>query len=159
MLSRSRNTECPVELRRDPEHSPEISPNERFLAYISNESGRYEVYVRPFPSGDGKWQVSVNGGRYPRWSPVKNELYYVERGTSTLMATPVSTEQGFTLGQPQVLFEELSLAAGGPGAIYDVSADGKRFVTITPVADGHETETPSVRIVENWYEEFRDRER
>ena len=76
-----------------------------------------------------------------------------------LMAVSVSTEQGFTLGQPQLLFEDPSLFAGGPGAKYDVSADGQRFVTVAPVEGEGETVTPSVRIVQNWYEEFRDRER
>jgi hypothetical protein len=74
------------------------------------------------------------------------------------MAIPVSTEQGFALGQPQVLFEDRRFTNGGRGPIYDVSADGKRFVTIAPVANGNETETPSVRIVQNWHEEFRDRD-
>ena len=74
------------------------------------------------------------------------------------MAIPVSTEQGFTLGQPQVLFEDRRFATGGPGPRYDVSADGERFVMVAPVEGGEETETRSVRLVENWYEEFRERD-
>jgi len=74
------------------------------------------------------------------------------------MAVSVSTGKGFTVGQPQVLFENLNLGGGDPSAQYDVSADGQRFVTVAPVADGDETEAPSIRVVQNWYEEFRDRE-
>ena len=140
------------------EADPKLSPDGRFLGYSSDESGSSEIYVRPFPYGAGRWQASVNGGRYPRWSPVENELYYVERSTSTLMAVPVSTEQGFTLGQPQVLFEDRSLIGGGPGPKYDVSAHGKRFVTVAPVEDDTEAAPPSIRIVQNWHEEFRDRD-
>ena len=140
------------------ERDPKLSPDGSFLAYSSDESGRDEIYVRPFPNGAGKWQVSVNGGRYPRWSRVENELYYLEPGIITLMAIPVSTEQGFTLGQPQVLFEDRRFATGGPGPRYDVSADGERFVMVAPVEGGEETETRSVRLVENWYEEFRERD-
>ena len=137
------------------ERSPRLSPDGRYLAYNSNESGRYEIYVQPFPAGAGKWQVSVNGGAQPRWRSDGNELYYVQG--ETLMAVSVSTGKGFTVGQPQVLFEDLNLR-GEVATKYDVSAAGQRFLTIAPVEDGHQTETPSVRIVQNWYEEFRDRE-
>lgn len=77
------------------------------------------------------------------------------------MAVSVSTEQGFALGQPQVLFEFAGLGSRtGLGLNYDVSADGQRFVTIVPAEDSDEqAAAPSaIRIVENWYEEFRDRE-
>ena len=144
---------------RADERLPKVSPDARFLAYRSDESGRHEVYVRPFPAGVGRWQVSVNGGSRPRWRSDGNELYYVE-GT-TLMAVPVSTEQRFTLGQPQALFESPDLAAPtGRGAQYDVSPDGQRFVMVAPVQVGSDEEAapPTIRVVENWYGEFRDRE-
>ena len=134
------------------ESAPKLSPDGRFLAYASDESGRYEIYVRPFPGGDGKWQASVNGGTAPRWRGDGRELYYAEG--ATLMAVSVSTGSAFTPGQPQPLFEAPGLARG-----YDVSADGQRFLTIAPVeADGEEAAPPAIRIVQNWYEEFRDRE-
>ena len=137
------------------ERDPKLSPDGRFLAYVSDESGRPEIYVRPFPDGAGKWQVSVNGGTNPRWRSDGSELYYVV-GTA-LMAVSVSTGEGFTQGQPQALLESPNLLVGG-GA-YDVSADGQRFVTIAPVEDDDQkAEAPSIRVVENWAEEFRDRE-
>ena len=136
------------------ENAGRLSPDGRYLAYQSGESGRQEIYVRPFPDGAGQWPVSVNGGKQPRWRSDGNELYYVE-GT-TLMAVSVSTEQGFTPGQPQVLFESPDLAPDGIGA-YDVTADGQRFVMIAPF-EGDGAAPPKIRIVQNWYEEFRDRE-
>ena len=140
------------------ESSPKLSPNGRFLAYLSDESGRNEIYVRPFPNGAGKRQVSVNGGSQLRWGSDGKELYYVE-GEAALMVVSVSTEGAFTLGQPQHLFESSDLLQpGGVSPTYDVSADGQRFVMIAPV-EGDEAAPPAIRIVQNWYEEFRDRQR
>jgi len=137
------------------ERTPRLSPDVRFVAYSSDESGRDEIYVRPFPDGAAKWPVSVNGGTYPRWRSDGKELYYIQSGR--LMAVSVSTDQGFTLGQPQVLFEYRDLTSGSAVA-YDVSADGQRFLTVAPVEDGGEGAPPKIRIVLNWYEEFRGRE-
>ena len=76
------------------------------------------------------------------------------------MAVSVSTAQGVTLGQPQQLFESPDLRSNNGSPTYDVSADGQRFVTLAPVQDDEEAEAapPSIRIVQNWYEEFRDRQ-
>ncbi len=141
------------------EQSPTLSPDGRYLAYESDQSGRREIYVRPFPEGAGKWQVSVNGGTGPRWRSDDKELYYIE-GT-TLMAVSVSTESAFTVGQPTKLFQsaDLNSVGGGGAPRYDVSADGQRFLTVASVLDDDEEETasPKIRLVQNWYEEFRDR--
>ncbi len=142
------------------DRSAQISPDGRFVAYMSDESGSYQIYVRPFPDGPGKWQVSVDGGVQPRWRSDGKELYYVG-GEDALMAVSVSTGSTFTRGQPQQLFESPDLFLGNlalQGAQYDVSSDGERFVTVAPVEDGdEEAAPPRIRIVENWYEEFRDR--
>ena len=99
----------------------------------------------------------MNGGGQPRWRGDGKELYYVEG--STLMAVSVSTEPTFTLGQPHQLFESADLITIDGAATYDVAADGERFVTVSPVSDAdEEAAPPKVRIVQNWYEEFRDRE-
>ncbi len=115
--------------------------------------------MQPFPDGPGKWPVSVNGGDQIRWSSDGSELFYAEGGL-TLMVVSVSTEQGFTLGQPQMLFASPDLVLADSGRNYDVSADGRRFVMTAPVQEGDDGEVapPSIRVVENWYEEFRDRE-
>jgi dipeptidyl aminopeptidase/acylaminoacyl peptidase len=137
------------------ESAPKLSPDGRFVAYVSNESGRPEVYVRPFPSGTGRWQASPNGGAQPRWRSDGKELFYVEN-RNTMMAVPVSSGQGLTLGQPQRLFQSADLIFRNlPWPQYDVSADGQRFLTSTPV---QEDTPPTIRIVQNWYEEFRNRE-
>ena len=116
--------------------------------------------MRPFPAGTGGWQASVNGGQAPHWRGDGRELYYVEG--STLMAVSASSESTFTLGQPQPLFEARALVASvgiTPGG-YDVSAAGQRFLIVSPVEEAeNETAPPTIRVVQNWYEEFRERER
>ncbi|MDA1236322.1 MAG: protein kinase [Acidobacteria bacterium] len=138
------------------EDDPKLSSDGRFLAYVSDESGRAEVYVRPFPEGAGKWQVSANGGLLPRWRGDGSELFYLEG--SRLMAVTVSSDQSFTLGQPRMLFQSPDLGFGG-SLSYDVSADGQRFIMTTPIGGGGEQSTPpTIMVVQNWYEEFRDRQ-
>ena len=133
------------------ERNPKLSPDGRFVAYQSDESGRSEVYVRPFPEGDGKWPVSRSGGQNPRWSRDGKELFYVE-GT-TLMAVVVETTPGFSAGEASRLFSGLSLQRGNYQN-YDVSPDGQRFVTVESV----ENVTSAIHVVQNWFEEFRGRE-
>jgi Tol biopolymer transport system component len=136
---------------------PKLSPDGRFLAYVSDESGQREVYVRPFPDGDGRWQASVNGGTQPRWRDDGTELYYVDGGYA-LMAVPVATGQVLMLGQPQRLFESADLIfRNQPWPQYDVSADGQRFLTSMSVQDENASSV-SIHVVLNWYEEFRNRE-
>ena len=137
------------------ERVPKVSPDGRFLAYLSDESGRDEVYVRPFPSGAGRWQAYVDGGTQPLWSPDGSELFFVDDGA--MMTVPVSTQPTLTLGQPQLLFESEDLLGPYPSLTYDVSPDAQRFLTITPFRDEN-APSPAIRIVLNWYEEFRNRE-
>ena len=132
--------------------APELSPDGRFLAYQSDETGRGEVWVRPFPEGDGKWLISTNGGGQPRWQGSGRELFYVQRGT--LMAVPVTFEPKFKYGAPQPLFDGHGIFAGR-GQRYDVSADGQRFVVVEHIESRPEL---SIQVVLNWYEEFRGRE-
>ena len=132
------------------EQNPKLSPDGRFVAYQSDESGRSEVYVTPFPEGGGKWPVSRNGGEDPRWSRDGKELFYVEG--DTLVAVAVGTTPGFSAGEAERLFSEFSLQRGSyPN--YDVSPDGQRFVTVESV----ENATPAIHVVQNWFEEFRGR--
>ncbi len=106
----------------------DVSPNGRWLAYASDESGREEIYVRPFPNIDnGRWQVSIGGGTEPRWSRDGTELFY--RNGGALMVVPVQTGPGFTAGSPQVLFAGQYFGNVGQGErSYDVSPDGQRFL-------------------------------
>ena len=137
------------------ERIPVFSPDGRYVAYVSSQSGRSEIYVRPFPEGGGKWQVSINGGTQPRWRRDGRELFYVEG--DQLMAVSVSTAQGFSPGTPKLLFRDRWLRSGPPKQRYDVSADGRRFV-LTEAVEGASDKPPAIRAVMNWYEEFRDRE-
>lgn len=134
------------------EYSPKFFPSVgRYVAYVSNQTGRDEVYVARFPDATDVQKVSLNGGRRARWRSDGVELYYVE-GT-TLVAAPVSiTAQGsLSLGRPQRIFETPDLGAAG----YAPSADGRRFVTVSTAASTV-TAVPSLHVVENWYEEYRD---
>jgi Tol biopolymer transport system component len=138
------------------ESEPRFSPDGRFVAYMSNESGRFEVYVRPFPGGEGKWAVSTNGGALPRWSRRGDELFYVE--DHALMAVPVSTRAGFRAGSPRRLFDGSTFGAGLWSfslliASYDPMPDGRRFVVARRAAGPPAT----LVVVENWAEELKQR--
>jgi Tol biopolymer transport system component len=108
------------------EAAPKLSPDGRFVVYQSDESGRDEIYVRPFPEGGGRWQASVAGGTRPRWSRDGRELYYLS-GVDALMSVAVSAGQGVSLGQPRQLYQSNDLVAVLAASSYDVSADGQRF--------------------------------
>jgi hypothetical protein len=142
----------PVPFLQTPFHESEaaLSPDGRYLAYVSNESGRAEVYVQRFPSGGAKQLISTHGGGRPRWRKDGAELFYV--AGDTLMATPVKTEPLFTIGTPMPLFKSTSLVEM-PGR-YDVASDGRRFL----IAErAEESAKPVIRVVRNWFTEFRDR--
>ena len=128
-----------------------ISPNGRYTAYSSNIGGRFEIYIRPFPDGRGRWQVSQNGGEAPMWGPDGQELFFKEG--DTLMRVAVSTNREFSAGSPERLFDHPILRiARGPTARYGVSPDGRRFLTVESERD---LKTPIVRFVQNWLSEFR----
>ena len=139
------------------EDGARFSPDGRFVAYCSNESGRVSVYVRPFPEGGARWQVSSSEGRQPRWRRDGQEIFYVEG--DTLIAVSVSTRPGFSVGKAARLFQNPTLPWTGNGfAIrYDVSPDGQRFVLCEPVAVAEE-KPPSIHIIQSWFAEFRGRE-
>ena len=113
----------PVLFLRTPfdEAMPQISPDNRYLAYMSNISGRWEVYVRPFPKGEREWQISLKGGGYPRWSSRGNELFYVDK--DALMSAKVVTRPTFRIEATQKLFEWKQLGLYLMRR-YDVTADG-----------------------------------
>ena len=137
------------------EANPALSPDGRWLAYQSDESGREEIYVRPFPDVDaGRWQVSTGGGIQASWARSGRELFY--RNGPALMAVPVQTGTGFVAGTPKALFQGPYF--GGPGGrSYDVAPDGQRFLFLKPGPAGGSGPTPRPRItiVENWSEELR----
>jgi Tol biopolymer transport system component len=139
---------------KEAEQAMMLSPNGRYLAYTSTISGRLQVYVRPFPEGSGRWQISTNGGAAPRWGGDGRELFFVEG--DSLMRVGVSTGAKFSADTtPEKLFDHPALVGNGaPFARYDVAADARRILT---VEFQREIPQPVVRIVENWLSEFRGR--
>jgi serine/threonine-protein kinase len=142
-----------------------LSPDDRWVAYSSEESGRRQVYVRPFPDLDGKWQISADGGDLPVWDPDGDELFYVSGsnlgglfgGGGTMMRVPFSaTDRTFSPGVPEVLFEGDYVFTGGTGRVYDISADGQQFlVQKAPGAGAGQDAGARIVIVENWFEELK----
>ena len=136
----------------------EISPDGRYLAYQSNESGYFQVYVRPFPNvGDGHWQVSMEGGSSPMWARNGTELFYLD-GSTAMTAVPVQTAgDTFTVGNPKALFDARMYTADGTRT-YDVSPDGSRFILIKGSDTGAPRLTPAgIMVVLNWFEDLKGR--
>jgi hypothetical protein len=117
------------------DRGPRLSPDGRWLAYTSDESGRTEVYVERFPGHGGKWQVSPDGGSQPCWSRDGTELFYVH-GDSELMAVSVNGRETFEVGMPKRLFERQLALDGIVRNRYDVTPDGKRFLLNVPAEGG-----------------------
>jgi serine/threonine-protein kinase len=131
---------------------PAISPDGRWLAYASNESGRYEVYVRPFPDAQtSRQQVSVDGGTEPVWSRDGSELFY--RGPTHFVAAAVSTAPSFAVRGRTELFPVGQLLAGAGHPQYDVHPDGERFLMLL---QGSVVPTALV-LVQNWFDEVEAR--
>ncbi len=133
-------------------NSARFSPDGRWLAYSSNESGRFEVYVMPFGGGTGKWQVSSQGGLQPVWRRDGKELFYWT-ADNALMAVPITLNRdGVQLGSAQQLFR-FSNPVGIVGIVspYDATADGQRFLLITTP---QQTPRP-ITLVSNWTAELK----
>jgi serine/threonine-protein kinase len=129
------------------ERSPRFSPDGKWLAYVSDESGRNDVYVQPFPGPGPKWLVSTDGGIDPVWSRDGHELFY--RKDDEMMAVSVAPKGEFSASRPRRLFE-IRFDAGDDGPNYDVSRDGKWFV-MPRAAQGP---TPGeLHLVLNWFGE------
>ncbi len=138
----------------------QVSPDGKWLAYFSNETGRNEVYIQPFPSGTGKWQISTAGGTDPRWRSDSMELFYLTGVTGGKMMAVDIRSKGATLeaGSPKELFDSPLLnllhtgtgAGAGPYHAWAVSANGQRFlIPRAPSNDTADTAMP-IAVVENW---------
>jgi serine/threonine-protein kinase len=138
------------------EHNAVLSPDGRFFAYQSDQSGRFEVYVRPFPDADaGLWQISTAGGTRPIWSRDGRELFFID-GANSLYAVRVETPgDAFAWSAPERLFEmHQPLFRTAPERHYDVAPDGRRFLMVeeSVAADGS---APGIVVVLDWAEELR----
>ncbi len=136
------------------EAAPKFSPNGNWLAYSSDESGRREIYVQPYPGPGGKLQISNDGGQEPVWNPKGGELFY--RSGSKVMSVAIDTESGFSAGNPRMLFEGPYVLTSGSFPFYDVSPDGERFLMLKPVESQAAAPT-QIHVVLNWFEELKQK--
>ena len=137
-----------------------FSPDNRWVAYVSSESGQSEVYVRPIASGGGRWQISDAGGAYPRWARDGRELVY--RTNEGIMAASIEASEGsLRTGKPRQLFA--GAFRGGTGGIaiagntfadYDMTADGKRFVMFPRAAAAGEERAGIITVVSSWFDDL-----
>ena len=134
------------------ERSPMFSPDGRWLAYVSDESGRDEIYVKPYPGPGGKWPISTEGGTEPQWSADGRELFY--RLGEKMMVVEVQSEPAFTSEGPQLVFEVPYLTNQFGTSNYDISPDGQRFLMIK-AAEEEEGQQGQINVVQNWFEELK----
>jgi len=133
----------------------ELSPDGRWLAYGSTQSGQFEVYVTSFPDTQGRWQISTGGGRQAAWSRDGRELFYRDF-SGALIAVPVKLSPEFEAGASRRLFSDPAYRGSGSSMsdrTYDVSPDGQRFVMIRNVDQPPRT----LAVVQNWFDELRRR--
>jgi Tol biopolymer transport system component len=129
-----------------------LSPDGRWLAYASNESGTDEVYVVPFPNaGEARWAISTGGGNEPRWAHSGRELFY-RNGSLEMVAVEVDTDPVFSVTRSTVLFPASDFHRGTQLAQYDVTSDDQRFLMITRADQGADGD---LILVVNWFEELK----
>ena len=136
-----------------------FSPDGRYVAYMSQQTGQSEIYIRPFPGSGGQTPVSVGGGVEPAWAR-SGELFYRRRRDYAMMAVDVSTDPTLTVGPLRELFRGARSPGGSPRARYAVTADGQRFLMSANLVASGETGTGAslrVIVVQNWIEELKER--
>jgi len=133
-----------------------VSPDGRWLAYESDSSGAFDVYVRPFPNvGGGQWQVSTAGGKQPLWARSGKELFYLG-ADGALLRVPVEARGGtWHAGSPMKLLEGRYYTGTGSGRAYDVSPDGQRFLMIKAPGTNASAAAPALIVVQHWDEELK----
>jgi Tol biopolymer transport system component len=133
----------------DTEQAGRFSPDGRWLAYESDESGDYEVYVRAFPGPGGKWQVSTEGGGRPVWRADGKELFYITKDQRQLMSVAVEIGEVFRHDTPKPMFDFDGWLAEDGRSTYDVTPDGSRFLTLEPLEDA-EDDGAVITLVQGW---------
>lgn len=131
------------------ERTPMFSPDGRFLAYVSNDTGRDEIYVQPFPTTGEKWQVSRKGGREPFWDPSRSKLYY--RVGNKMMSVEIESGPTFNWGEEQIVFEG-NFYSHLNYTTYSMTPDGDRFMMEKPRG---ELVVKQINMVLNWFEELK----
>jgi serine/threonine-protein kinase len=155
----------PLSEGTDREQAPEISPDGRWLAFMSDETGRFEVYVRPFPGPGTKTQVTVEGGVSPAWNPKGNELFFVTSkqtskscttGPLCMSAAAVDLDHGPRVGTARRLFDFDNVELGlycSPARCYEVAEDGAGFFAVKSVhGPGPRPIVTHINLIQNWFE-------
>ncbi len=136
------------------ERDPAFSPSGRWLAYQSNESGNFEVYVRPFPGPGGKWQISTGVGFLPKWSPNGKELFYRTPDNKIMVVNYTASGDSFHADKPRLWspgqFTSLGLARN-----FDLHPDGKRFAVLKAPGTGAAPAVNKVSFIFNFFDELR----
>ena len=149
-------TPVPLVATPAPELFPALSPDGRWLAYTSGESGQPEVYVRPFPeTSSAKWQISTAGGTEPVWASTGRELLYLN-GKVEMVSAEIHPGPSFSVGRQHVLFPASQFARPGPVPSFSLSPDDKRFLM---VREGDGTQQSELIVAENWLEGLRGKRR
>jgi serine/threonine-protein kinase len=140
------------------ELNPAISPDSRWLAYASNESGQNEIFVRPFPNtADGRSQVSTGGGYMPRWAPDGTALYFIEPTTESMMTVPVTTRPTFAAGQARTLFKTSGFTVDVFHTSFELTPDGRQFLFTAPRQANAVAAPPALVRVDNWFRDLEAR--
>jgi serine/threonine-protein kinase len=134
---------------------PEFSPDGQWIAYVTDESGREEVYVQPFPGPGGKWQISNEGGSWPLWAPNGRQLFYRSAGLgSRVLVVDVQTVSGFSASKPRLLFEQPGYVRGTPIRTWDISPDGQRFL-MAKLGESKRQPVTEIILVQDWFDELK----
>jgi len=150
-------TQVPLVFSKFTEMHPALSPDGRWLAYISDESGGNEVYVRPFPgTSGGRWQVSNGGGMSPAWSPDGGELYFID-SANRMVAADLRTAAGFEVVGLRPLFEVRGFTLDVFHQSFAVTADGQGFIMLRPQSSGVTGTKPTVIMVQHWQTDLESR--
>jgi len=136
---------------------PAFSPDGRWIAYHSVESGVAEVYVRPFPGPGGKWQISTGGGYFPRWSRNGKELFYRSQDSKIMVLTYTASSDSFRADQPQPWSPGQFAELGGGISSFDLHPDGNRFAVLKAPGTDETAAVNKVNIVLNWFDELKRR--
>ena len=136
------------------ERAATMAPDGRYIAYQSDESGRDEIYIRPFPkTDDGRWQVSRDGGDEPLWGRTGREIFF-RSAAGDMMVVPITTGPSLEVGTPRPLFSAKGYVRTLSYRAYDLTPDDTRFVMLRALSDT--TTTPSqLVLVDNWMDELR----
>jgi Tol biopolymer transport system component len=151
-LPEGADTPQPIINTRFNEFHPAISPSGRWMAYSSDESGRADIYIKPYPGPGGAIPVTTDGGREPVWDPSERELYYRDDTGDKIFKVSILSEPTVQVGSPELLFEGRFLGSSFWGRCYDISPKGDFFVLIE---EGEIQPATQINFVLNWFEELK----